>query len=301
MSSSEAVLLSKYDAGVAATKWYRAVDNTLPDNNSLSASIILIDYIERGLYGDLIPTATRNDIDTTITITQNKENTLEVLRNYSFQSPLQYIPPKTPSSSTATRNQTNTVISDRKPPKNPCYFYTSVLPGKYFILPVVPDSISDTTSSQWTPQDIMGRSAPLAAYGYTSARNTGFSFDISRDPAENEFAGGNEFSEDIDILLNALRSTAYPLYDNQSGMIPPVTTFRMYDFRSTGYVTNVGFDWKRPILRTNGYNEPTKFGYVTVQISMTEIVKGVPSGDFSSDPPNPFDTSLSSLFERYNA
>jgi len=334
MSSSET--LSNYDAGHLIVGWYKQETwaSSLPGSSfaSLGKSGILLDYLNNGTNGDLMPPSVLASVDlwtkplpsdsdeVVATKAANKALIIELAtENREWQNTGGIIG-RIPESANPFREKATLTSSDQwqayleraamttetvEMEKNPCYFFSSVLPdNKYIVLPVVPDSISDATSANWSSQSIPGRGAPIAAYGDTGARSVSFSFDLSRDPDENAYSGG--FKEDntlyddntprIDSVINALRATVYPLYDNQAGLVPPITTFCFYDFRTTGYVNSVNFDWKRPILRHVAYNRPTAFGVVSVSVSMTEVVAGVPSAQFSGTPSRPFITSMKSLF-----
>ena len=167
------------------------------------------------------------------------------------------------------------------------YFYSSTM-NYYVPIPVIPDSISDSTKADWNSQSILGRATPIAAYNYTGARSISFSFEMSRDPNEVVYDGiGNQWSPNK--VLAELRALVYPeyLHGDNGGVVAPLATFVFADFKSHGYVENIGFNWKRPII-----NDNNEYGFVEVSVSMTEIVSGsVGAGIVSSrrkTPANPF-------------
>ena len=148
--------------------------------------------------------------------------------------------------------------------------------NKYTVyIPCYPDEISDATSINWSETGIIGRSSPIYAYNSTSSREISFSFDVHQDM----FNGSTE----IDDMLTALRSAAYPNYE-ASGLIPPIVSFRFGEFRTRGILNSITFVWKKPIRNR-------KYIYGTVTVSMKETPNNIFSGKELYSPLNPFNVS----------
>lgn len=148
-----------------------------------------------------------------------------------------------------------------------------------FPLPCYPESISESQDANWVPQSPLGRSSPLSTFTGTGYRTFGLSFRLHR-----EMWGGpwNEDEKYIDKILVALRKTVYPAY-TQTGMLPPVTAFQFGQFRCKGYVTNVGFNWQKPII--DGY-----YQCCDVSVSFVDVPDKVfAANNLNSVPTNPFD------------
>lgn len=118
---------------------------------------------------------------------------------------------------------------------NGCHVIVNTL-GSGIELPCYPDEITRSTSSNWSDQNIVGRSSPISAYSGTSYMSVSFSFLMHREMATN-----------IEEVIRYLNATVYPLY-NSSGLIPPITTFRFGTFKVKGIVRNINFTDKKPII-----------------------------------------------------
>ena len=146
-------------------------------------------------------------------------------------------------------------------------------------LPSYPDELSDSTSVNWSESGIIGRSVPIYAYTSTSSRNISFSFDLHREMPVSLDSSQSEIF-DIENIIKRIRQCAYPTYAN-SGLKPPIVSFRFGKFRVKGIITNVGFTWKKPIINQ-------LYQLCSVSISMYETPNGVPSAADLASSMNPF-------------
>lgn len=130
-------------------------------------------------------------------------------------------------------------MSDSKSTKGVCYVRVSTYnDNSITYLPSYPDDISDSTSSNWSDENIIGRSSPMSAYTGTGYRGVSFSFLLHR-----------EMDGDIEAGLKAIRSSLYPSYLS-AGLNPPITVFRFGDFYVKGIVRSVQYVWQKPIIRS---------------------------------------------------
>lgn len=170
-----------------------------------------------------------------------------------------------------------------------CYVKISHKGGTDTILelPCYPDELQESTSANWSEQNIVGRSSPIAAYTGTGYRTISFSFTLHREMYCND-SDSNDSSSKIDKILAKLRKSVYPRYISK-GLTPPITTFRFGEFVARGYVTSIGYNWKKPIIND-------KYQVCDVSISMNAYAdKIISAGGLSSTSPlNPFyDTKVS--------
>jgi len=124
---------------------------------------------------------------------------------------------------------------------NKCYailYYNDVY--ETMPLPCYPDSINDSLSAQWNPQQILGRTASIAAYTGTSDQDISFNIKLHREM-------GIEMGIDIEKVLQFLRKTVYPKYGS-IGLKPPTTKFVFGKTAMYGYVKSVSFGWSGTII-----------------------------------------------------
>lgn len=109
------------------------------------------------------------------------------------------------------------------------------------VLPCYPESLSDNVSPQWNTQQILGRTASIAAYTGTGDLTYGFSFKLHREMCD-------ENSENsVEDVIRFLRKTVYPKY-KQTGLLPPLTKFVFGQTAMSGYVTSFSATWEMPII-----------------------------------------------------
>lgn len=155
-------------------------------------------------------------------------------------------------------------------------------------LPLYPDEVTETISTNWSKQKILGRSSEIAAYAGTDLKTVNFSFDLHRDfltgsysaPAskikdalsgtsKSQIAGHQVQSDSGPFgtrswyvnMNKMLQMSCYPQYLG-SGMIPPTTYFIFGQMILKGFVDSYSTTWKKPILNTF-------YGWNSVQLTMS--------------------------------
>ena len=144
--------------------------------------------------------------------------------------------------------------------------------GSWFILPVFPDSITDSLSSNFNPQNALSRTAPVFSYGYSGPRFLNISLDLHRDMMNDINIGRSNLKLDIgddyvDTLIKALQTIVLPTYNSsQREVEPPMIAMRLGDeIFIKGVVNgNISVSYSKPIL-TNG-----KYAKVTVSFNVYE-------------------------------
>jgi len=136
---------------------------------------------------------------------------------------------------------------------------------------ITPDEVTESHSASFDPQDIRGRSNPLAAYSGSGARTTSLSIDVHEDYLR-MYSKSLEKARLVDFI-GQIKALTYPRY--QSGIvIAPKVFIKIGEFfLMKAYCSQVSVTWKKP-LRENKY-------YVSANISMdfSEIL----SISFSAD------------------
>jgi hypothetical protein len=150
--------------------------------------------------------------------------------------------------------------------------------SSYYNLPCYPDEVSDSTSSNWTDQSILGRSSPIEAFTGTSARGVSFSFDLHRDMDGPDYSSNN-----IEKILEVLRSSVYPEYTSP-GFVPIIVLFVFGEFKVRGAVKSVDFTWKKPII--DGY-----YSVCSVSVKVDEMPTSVRGSSELGSSLNPFKNS----------
>lgn len=164
-----------------------------------------------------------------------------------------------------------------------CYMIVSTAGNSVVYLPSYPEELSDNTSVNWAESGIIGRSTPIYSYNSTSARQLSFSFDLHREMPKyfgERYKSGSYDTYDVEKILETIRKSAYPEYEN-SGLKPPIVTFRFGEFKARGIIMSVGFTWKKPIVAR-------KYQLCTVSISMNETPNSVRSANELYSALNPF-------------
>ena len=143
-------------------------------------------------------------------------------------------------------------------------------------LPCYPEEVSESTSSVWNDQPIVGRSSPITSFSGTGFRSVSFSMDLHRDM--------DTGSTSIETILKSLRMSVYGSYES-SGIQPPITTFIFGSFKIKGIVRSISYTWKKPIV-------DNQYQLCTVSISIDELAPITTSSAFRSrNPMNPFNVS----------
>lgn len=144
------------------------------------------------------------------------------------------------------------------------------------VLPVYPESITDSMSASFTPTSIMGRSAPIYSYSNSGPRTVGVSFALHRDMMNAiNYQTSNakvEIGDDyVDTMIKQLQAMAVPKYSASERMVnPPVVALRIGDDIFCKGIVNgaVQVTYGLPIIEINGKD---KYAMCTVSFTVTEI------------------------------
>lgn len=130
-------------------------------------------------------------------------------------------------------------------------------------LPCYPDELSDSVSSNWSDQSILGMSSPISSYTGTGYRSVSFSFTLHREMGDHFNSPSKKNNKNIENILRIIRGCVYPNY-NTSGVKPTLTTFVFGNFRAHGIVRSISYTWKKPIINGN-------YQVADIQVQMDDI------------------------------
>lgn len=165
------------------------------------------------------------------------------------------------------------------------YIYIYQL-DKYVILPVWPESVTDSLGSTFSTTNILARTAPIYSYSFSGPRSVQFNLMLHRDlmytvnrmntkflDANKEFSPAViEITDDyIDVLIKYLQAMALPSYGANtisSKMInPPMVAVRLGNELFIKGVVNgdVGVTYSGPI------DDQLKYQQVNIGFNVTEV------------------------------
>ena len=133
---------------------------------------------------------------------------------------------------------------------------------KCMALPCYAEEVSETLSSLWQSQQIVGRTAPIYAYTGNGSITSSFSIDLHRemtDPSGTKYEVPGEY---IDSVVALIKSGCYPRYS--SGLTPPRVMWKFGDMCISGILTSVSVSWKLPIIKK-------QYSVCTIQVQMTSV------------------------------
>ena len=155
------------------------------------------------------------------------------------------------------------------------YIYISHLDEglKFWRLQCWPDSISDSMTSTFVPQNALGRSAPVYTFSNSGPRTVQINIAIHRDIMDDINTGVSNsplaLGEDyLDNLINALRAIALPKYNlSNKAVEPPLVALRLgREVFIKGVVTSgIGLTYEKPILTND------KYAQVRLSLSISEV------------------------------
>jgi hypothetical protein len=152
------------------------------------------------------------------------------------------------------------------------YIYLHHL-GTFVILPVWPQTISDSTTVKYSQSSPLSRSAPIYSYSSSGPRSIQFDFEFHRDMFNHmNYEAGTmaiDIGDDyVDTAIKHLQACALPSYALSSKMVdPPMVSVRIgNELFIKGVVDGVvGVDYQLPLLNTN------KYAIVKVKFQVHEI------------------------------
>lgn len=175
---------------------------------------------------------------------------------------------------------------------NYIYFYHL---DKFCILPLYPESITDSKGSNFQQTNALSRSSPVFTYSNSGARNVSITLELHRDlmndlntgvsnlkgddvvvPFRNTYdeEGNLEENDYIDLLINYLQAASVPKYQiynhGSKAVIPPMVAVRFGDdVFIKGVITNeIQVTYARPIMITQGGK--SKYAKITVGFNINE-------------------------------
>ena len=160
-------------------------------------------------------------------------------------------------------------MEKRKLIENYIYFFHL---DKFCILPMYPETISDTLTSKFSDTNALSRTAPVFTYINSGPRTVHFALNMHRDMmndlnrnVSNLKDNVVDFSGDdyIDVLIKYLQSASLPKYRNYSSssrsVIPPMVAVRFgNDIFIKGVVSgSISVNYGLPILNNSKYATAT--------------------------------------------
>ena len=152
------------------------------------------------------------------------------------------------------------------------YIYISHLDEgyQYWMLPGVPDEISDSMQSNFPASTALGRSAPVYTFSSSGPRTVNISLSFHRDMFEEMPSNvvPKDDEDKADSFINALQAIAVPKYNLSNKAIePPLVALRLNrQVFIKGVVTSgVTVTYKKPILT----NE--KYAGITISFTISEV------------------------------
>lgn len=155
------------------------------------------------------------------------------------------------------------------------YIYISHLDSglRFWRLPTVPETVTDTMQTQFSPNTALGRSAPVYTFSNAGPRTVQININLHRDLMDDVNMGWSSeklgFGEDyVDNLLRALQAIAVPKYNLSNKAIePPLIGVRLCNsLYIKGVLSSaIGVTYGLPILE-NG-----KYATATLSISISEV------------------------------
>ena len=139
-------------------------------------------------------------------------------------------------------------------------------PFKIMDLPCYAEEVSNSVSSSWSEQSIIGRTGALEAYTGTTDVDSSFSFDLHRD-MQLPGSYSDIYGDKIDELVSMIKSACYPKYGNNL-LQPPRVTWKFGDMYISGRLKSVTDVWKGPIIHR-------AYAICTLSIQMTSAVRKI--------------------------
>lgn len=171
------------------------------------------------------------------------------------------------------------MTEDQKIIPNYIYFYHL---DKFCILPLYPESITDTMGTRFNETNALSRSAPVFTYAYSGPRTVQVDFKLHRDILNDVNKGISNLRDDIsiedwtqkdyvDTLINYLQAAALPKYQVYSSgsksVEPPMVAVRLSsDVFIRGVITSgITVNHQKPI------NSDGKFMVVDISFTISEV------------------------------
>lgn len=153
---------------------------------------------------------------------------------------------------------------------NYIYFYHT---NSFILLPVYPDSVTDTSQVNFASTPLLARSAPIYSFSNAGPRTVQINLNLHRDlMTETNYQNSNvnlDIGDDyVDVLIRSLQAMALPRYDASAKLVdPPIVAIRLgNEIYCKGVVVgSVSTTYQLPILENDKYSQ------VSVAFTISEI------------------------------
>lgn len=150
---------------------------------------------------------------------------------------------------------------------------------KFILLPVYPESITDSLSASYSRSTPISRSAPIYSYSYSGPRSIDVNLKLHRDMMQtinynqsninmNEIELGDDY---VDTLVKQLQAIALPRYQSTSKMVnPPMVALRFGDeiYIKGVVIDGISVSYSGPLIDVNG---GTKYAEVALSFHIDEV------------------------------
>ena len=150
------------------------------------------------------------------------------------------------------------------PEENYIYFHHTNLG---IVIPVDPDTISDSTTANFQSSTPLSRSAPIYSYSNSGPRSVSVNFTIHRDLC-NEY--NNLGYDAVEALITNLDQMVLPDYNSAGKIVnPPLVSLKLRDdIFIKGVVNQSSHTYALPIVNYYGKN---RYAVVTLNFGVTEV------------------------------
>lgn len=125
---------------------------------------------------------------------------------------------------------------------------------------MLPETIQDSYSANYSPTDLLGRSSPII--GYSSGGPRSVSFDLT---LHDDIIWADGHNQDIVDVVNSLKALPYPDYTS-SKVIPPKCYVKIGDIISlVGVCNEVSVTWEKPYRET----ALGRMSYIKAEVSLS--------------------------------
>ena len=136
-------------------------------------------------------------------------------------------------------------------------------------LPVYPEDISKSITTNYADANIVGRPGSISMYTGTSDPSVSFSLKMHR---ENYIRNGSiSDRNNIDAIVSLIEAANYPSFV-QNGTFPPIVTYRFGDTEIVGKQTGYQCKWSGPKIEG-------KYMYVELNITVAILTKEILDAD----------------------
>lgn len=149
---------------------------------------------------------------------------------------------------------------------------------EFLILPLYPETITDSMQSTFSSTNALSRSAPVFSYSNSGPRSIQISLNLHRDMLDgvnidiSNMKIENINDDYVDTLIKKLQSIALPRYlVGSKTVVPPMVAIRFGDeIFIKGVVTGgVTVTYNKPIIIVN--DNESKYAQVTIGFSVSEV------------------------------